>query len=99
MKVIKNLDKGITGYDGAEMLINGKPLVIKDLMMQYVGSYVTQDGKESIAVNAIGQKLYDTKKDKVEFTDDEYKLLLKATDKPQHITMVYAPMRLAIEAP
>ena len=97
MKVLKDLDKGINGYDGEVMLINDKPLIIKDLLMQYLGSFVSQDGKESIAVNAVGQRLYTSKAEETELTDDEYKLLLKATDKPQHISMVYAPMRKTIE--
>ena len=97
MRTLNNLQQAITGFDDEPMEFDGVVMTIKDLLVQYVGSYTSDNPTEMVETWEIGPKLSKAK-NKIELEDREFLLLKKMTDKPKHINLLYSPMRKYLDA-
>lgn len=81
---LNGLEKNLVDFSGVPMKheITGKFVVMKDILLQCVGTFATRDGQEATMTIAVGQKIYNAKDGKVELEDAEYSLLEKMIENP-----------------
>jgi len=81
-----NIGKILVGFDQKPLLDENKRFVIaKDILLQYVGMYVSQDGKGRIQTRIFGEKLFKADRNKeLEIEDAEFNLLKQMLQKPAH---------------
>jgi hypothetical protein len=96
MKRIR-VNKVIEGFDGKPIVMGGEALVVKDMMLQYLGTFASENPQEMIVAFAIGQKVYSAES-YVDLENAEYKIIEKAISKPQHGTVVFVPFKEAIDS-
>ena len=82
------LSELIRSFNGNGILVDGSPLTVKDLLLQYVGTFESDKGAELIMARKIGQKIYDCKEPYFEFEDAEWALVKQAISKPKHVALV-----------
>lgn len=82
------LTKAVRGWDGRVLLVEGNPLTVKELLLQYVGTFESEVGKELILARKLGQKIYDSREDLVEIEEPEFSVIKKSTSRPRHIAIV-----------
>ena len=88
-----NVNEVIRSFNDQPVIgADSKPFTIKDLVLQYVGSYETRKPDEHIGVFVIGQKLWVCEAGQLELEDAEFKLLKKTLEIPKHATAVMAPL-------
>jgi len=87
----------IRGFDGKGMLVDGRPFVTKDLLLQYSGTFESEKGSELILARKVGQKIYDCKLTFVELEDAEWAIIKQAVSKPKHMALVMGPFLEFIE--
>ena len=68
------LDGDVKIFGKSAVGLNNKPLGIKDLLLNIVGSHVPKDGKETIKIYSIGSKIDDAKKE-IELSDEDIALI------------------------
>lgn len=83
MKV--NLDQELKNFDGTNL----SGISVKAIMIQYLGTYGSQEGKKVIAAYKLGTRVYDASGE-IELSDSELDIMRDSLQKPQHIAIVYA---------
>ena len=91
-----NLKEEIKGFDGKPVLLGSDALTVKTMLIQYLGTFASENTSEMIIAHAIGQKVYDGDSN-VLITSSEFRLIEKALEKPQHGAVVYVPFKNAID--
>ena len=88
-----DLNSKILGFDGKPIRDSDKKrdMVLKDLLLNYVGYFQSQDGAELIAASVLAHKIYKAV-GIIELNEDETKTLKKAVETPRHVAVVYAAM-------
>jgi len=98
MRQIKNITKHIVGFDGKPIndMANGQPVVVKNILLQYLAGYMGQSTEDIFLAMKIGQRLYDWTEDIMDLEDTEYNLLKKTVAIPKHIALVMSKIYEAI---
>jgi hypothetical protein len=78
----------IRGWDGNPIAVDGKPLTVRELCLQYVGTFESENGKDCIIARKIGQRIYDCTEDMIALEDAEFNILERSMQKPRHIAIV-----------
>jgi hypothetical protein len=92
-----NLKEEIKGFDGKAVMLGDEALTVKTLLMQYIGTYASENAADMVVAYAIGQKVYDNES-YVDLNGSEYRVVEKAIARPQHGTVVYVPLKNAIDS-
>lgn len=99
MKKIK-INGEIKDFSGnVAAIVDGKPMTVRDVIMQQVGSYSSATGKETLENYALGMKIHECKFGLLELEEAEFKQLEKVLNsKPIKISDVaMAPVLMALE--
>ena len=81
-----NIGKILTGFNGKPLLNQeNNHVTAKDILIQYVGAYMSQDGRGRIMTRMLGEKLFkaDSNSEWV-IEDAEFNLLKQMLQKPMH---------------
>jgi len=81
-----NIGKILVGFDGKPLLNEEKGHVTaKDILIQYAGSFMSQEPRERIMTRMFGEKLFKADRNKeMKIEDAEYNLLKQMLQKPMH---------------
>ena len=91
-----NLKEEIKGFDGKAVMLGDEALTVKTILIQYLGTFASENTSEMIIAYAIGQNIYESK-NSVLVSSSEFRLIEKALEKPQHGAVVYVPFKNAID--
>ena len=81
------LNELIRGFNGDGILVDGEPMSVKDLLLQYVGTFTSNNGAELILARRVGQKIYDAKED-IDLEETEWNIVKQAVSRPKHVALV-----------
>ena len=87
----------ILDLDGNGILDGNEPILIKNIVTQYLTAYRPAEGDESIMAWELAQKVHHHKVDTLTLENSEYDLLKKATQKPMHPAIIHAQMQLVVK--
>ena len=81
-----NIGKILVGFNGKPLLNQeNKHVTAKDILIQYVGAHMSQDGRGRIMTRMLGEKLFKADPNKEwEIEDAEFNLLKQTLEKPMH---------------
>lgn len=81
-----NIGKILVGFDRKPLLSeNGEHVIAKDILLQYAGAHMSQDGRERIMTRMFGEKLFNAdRNNEMKIEDAEFNLLKKMLQKPMH---------------
>lgn len=84
-----NIGKEITGIEGNKIMVaeTQEFVKVKDILLQYIGSFVAKNGKESIQIFDIGQRIYNAI-DYVDLEDAEFELLERSLTPHKHNAII-----------
>ena len=75
----------------------GEPVRVRDILLQYLGAFLSEKGKDLVIARKVGQAVYDCKIDKLALEDAEFEILEKSIAKPRHGALLMAPLFAAVE--
>ena len=92
MVKIINIGKILTGFNGKPLLNqDNKHVTVKDILIQYAGAYMSQDGRGRIMTRMLGEKLFKADLNKEwKIEDAEFNLLKQMLEKPMHPDIILA---------
>ena len=85
-----NIGKILVGFD-QKPILNGsnEHLIAKDILIQYVGAHMSQEGRGRIQTRLLGERLWKADRNgEFEMEDAEFNLLKQMLKKPMHPDIV-----------
>ena len=94
------IGKGIRTFDGKPLPadVTGKPMVIKDVLLHYLGTFNSKNGKSMIEAYQLGVKIAGHADPEIEIENAEFNILKEATQTPVHGALIIGQLNAVIEA-
>jgi len=88
----------INDFGGEPILSDKRPLTIKDVILNHIGTFASKNGKEVIRLSKLGHKVYDHVTPYIDLEDAEFELLEKVLAEPRMSVLAVAPVFEAMES-
>jgi hypothetical protein len=89
-KVLTTFDgKPISGIDG--------PMVLKDVLLHYLGTFHSKNGKSMIGAFTLGQKIAKETDESITLENAEFLLLKEAVQNPVHGALIFGQLQYEME--
>jgi hypothetical protein len=93
------IGKELTTFEGKPIPADptGKPMVIKDVLLHYLGTFNSKNGKSMIEAYQLGVKIAAHAEPEIDLENAEFNVLKEATQNPQHGALIIGQLQAAIE--
>ncbi len=97
--VTLELGKGITTFDGSPLPWDsaGKPTFVKDLVLHYLGTFNSKNGKSMIEAGALGFKIAAYTESEIQLENAELNIIKEATQNPVHGALIVYQFNAALD--
>jgi len=94
------LGKQINTFDGKSLPADatGKPMVVKDVLLHYLGTFNSKNGKSMIEAYQLGMKIAGHTEAEIQLENAEFNLVKEATQIPQHGALIIGQLQAVIDA-
>ncbi len=94
------IGKEIRTFDGRVISVDAtmKPMTIKDVLLHYIGTFNTKDGKRLIEAYKLGLKLSDYYEQTINIENSDWLIIQEAIQTPVHGALIMGQLQEAIEA-
>lgn len=88
MRTVKGLKETVKGFGNIPVIDErGGQIIIKNILLQYLGGYVSPDKAEIFMAISVGNKIYKAK-DSVKLEDAEFDFVSKTLQEPKHSAII-----------
>jgi hypothetical protein len=98
--VTLEIGKEIRTFDGKPIPADatGKPMVIKDVLLHYLGTFNSKNGKSMIEAYQLGVKIAGHVEPEISLENAEFNLVKEAMQNPVHGALIIGQLNAVIEA-
>ena len=97
--VTMEIGKEFRAFDGKPLMeAPGKPIIIKDVLLHYLGTFNSKNGKTMIEAYRLGVKVAGHVEPEITLENAEFNLIKEATQNPAHGALIIGQLQAVIDA-
>ena len=98
--VSMSVGREIRTFDGRPLPVDvtGKPMLIKDVLLHYLGTFNSKNGKSMIEAYKLGVKISDYSESEIQLENAEFNIIKEAIQNPVHGALIIGQLQEAIDA-